>query len=109
MRTNSMVKRPLTLAAACAPVSVVPFRAVPIAVISDSVADHTIAWRGVSADAPQLPQVHQIRVQAELAQGAVHASGSYGTNGSTVNGTEMSAKKRLFVARGGVPPRGRPV
>jgi hypothetical protein len=63
----------------------------------------------VSAGAPQLPQVHQVQVQAELAQILVWRDGGYGSNGSTVKGITMGATKRIFDVARGVPPRGRPV
>jgi len=63
----------------------------------------------VVAGAPQLPQVHQVRAQAELALATVRHDGGSGTNGSTVEGISMGANKRAFDGARGVPPRGRPV
>jgi hypothetical protein len=82
----STLNRPWALPAACAPVSA-----------------------AVVAGAPQLPQVHQVQVQAELALTVVQRNRSYGTNGSTVKGITMGATKRIFDVARGVPPRGRPV
>jgi hypothetical protein len=102
-------RRPSALAAACAPVSAVPSRSFPTAVIHDAVVDHPVVWGPVTADAPQLPQVHQIQVQAELARSLVRTGESYGTSVSTVQGAEMAAKRLFNATRSGVPPRGRPV
>jgi hypothetical protein len=82
----STLDRPWALPAACAPVSAV-----------------------VAAGAPQLPQVHQVQIQAELALTLVRHNESYGTNGSTVKGITMGANKRTFDVARGVPPRGSPV
>jgi len=110
VKNTAIVERPSALVAVCAPVSAVWLRSPSTSVVRDAVAVHRAGRGTATADAPQLPQVHQIQVQAELARTMVPVSGSYGINGSTVEGTEMAAKKRLFnVARGGVPPRGRPV
>jgi hypothetical protein len=73
---------PSALPAACAPVS-------------------------TSVGAPQLPQVHQVSSQSELAVAPVRTRGSYGTNGFTVTGIRLDDQP-VVVARG-VPPRGRPV
>jgi hypothetical protein len=101
--------RPLAPVAACAPVSAIPssfpapagaraFAALPVAVAGP-----------VTADAPQHPQAHQVRVQAELALTAVRERESYGINGFTVKGMSAGATKRLIDSARGVPPRGRPV
>jgi hypothetical protein len=77
------IGRPSMLPAACAPVS-------------------------TSVGAPQLPQVHQVSSQAELAVALVRTRESYGTDGFTVKGIRLNDKQPVVVARG-VPPRGRPV
>jgi hypothetical protein len=82
----STLDRPWALPAACDPVSA-----------------------AVVAGAPQLPQVHQVQVQAELVKTLVWRGGSYGINGSTVKGITMDATKRIFNVARGVPPRGWPV
>ena len=92
MKIFSMTDRPSALLAVCAPVSAVPVNSL---------------WGPVTADAPQLPRVHQVSSQSELAKARVRAGESYGTNGFTVQGDQRD-KKGLVVARG-VPPRGRPV
>jgi hypothetical protein len=86
VKTILITTRPSALAAACAPVST------------------------VTVGAPQLSQVHQVQPQAELTWALVRTGASYGINGSTVKGIETIAMKRFVDgARGGVPPRGRPV
>jgi hypothetical protein len=82
----TMTDRPSALRAVCAPVSAVR----------------------VTADAPQLPRVHQVSRQSELAQTHVRAPQSNGINGFTVKGYQRD-KKGLVVGARGVPPRGRPV
>ncbi|HEU4426976.1 MAG TPA: hypothetical protein VFR67_30980 [Pilimelia sp.] len=101
-----MIGRPSTLPAACAPVSAVAAGVIPVAV-HESVVGYPTVWRRLSADAPQLPRVHQVSGQAELTQAKVRVNGSYGTNGFTVKGIRVNVKQPV-VARG-VPPRGRPV
>ncbi|GAB3954120.1 hypothetical protein GCM10027614_60670 [Micromonospora vulcania] len=59
----------------------------------------------LTAPRPSVPQVHQVRVQAELTLTLVSA-GVDGTSGSTGMGIQ-GANKRTDVR--GVPPRGRPV
>ena len=106
MKIYTMIGRPSALAAACAPVSAVPVHSLPVAT-HESVVGHPTVWGPVTADAPQLPQVHQVSRQAELAQARVRVEESYGSNGFTVKGIRVS-RKLAAVARG-VPPRGRPV
>lgn len=103
------ITRPSALAAACAPVSAAAARPLPTARVRDAVVAHPVGWRPVTADAPQLPQVHQVQAQAEMGPALVRTGASYGINGSTVEGIEMAAKRLFDGARGGVPPRGRPV
>jgi len=67
----------------------------------------------LAAERAQLSQVHQVRIQAELARTLVTAGGSYGTSGLGTNGLGSrgtdSAEKPMAVVASGVPPRGRPV
>ena len=89
---NYTTQRPSLLPAACAPSTLSTAAAAPVAtpVLAP-------AW------AP-IPQVHQVQIQAELAQVRVLTSG-YGING--FQGRSGSVKQ-MDGARG-VPPRGRPV
>jgi hypothetical protein len=107
VETKTITTRPSVPFAAWAPVSAPS--CVPATTVFRDRADHQVAPTAVTAGAPQLPQAHQVRVQAELALAAVRASEIYGTNGSTVKGITMGAVKRLFAVARGVPPRGRPV
>jgi len=100
------IGRPSALPAVCAPVSAVATCASPVN--HESVVGHMTGWRPRLADAPQLPQVHQVSGQAELIQSTLLAGESYGTNGFTVKGIRVSKKQPVVGARG-VPPRGRPV
>jgi hypothetical protein len=94
--------RPSTLTAVCAPVP----------------AGYVLA----ATDVPQLPQTHEVRVQAELVRVLPRVeqrheiNGSNGTTGltgvSAFLGSEFiptTATKRLMDGARGVPPRGRPV
>lgn len=101
------ITRPLALSPARAQVSTVAAGAPVTYVLRDPNAG-PVTRTQLTVDTPWLPQVHQVRVQAELALGAVRSRGSYGITGSTVESVEAGAKKRFIDARG-VPPRGRPV
>ncbi|SCG34029.1 hypothetical protein [Micromonospora halophytica] len=79
-------ERPAAMPAACAPLS-----AVRVA---------------LAATRPSVPQVHQVRVQAELTLTVAPVNGIDGTSGFTGMGIGV-AEKRTDVR--GVPPRGRPV
>ena len=52
------------------------------------------------------PRVHQVQIQAELAQALVIASGGNGINGFE---GRTGSDKRMTDGASGVPPRGRPV
>ncbi|TDC49224.1 hypothetical protein E1258_27295 [Micromonospora sp. KC207] len=78
-------ERPLALPAAVAPLSAV---------------------RVALAARPSAPQVHQVRVQAELKLTVAPLTGAEGTSGFTGMGIDV-AEQRTDVR--GVPPRGRPV
>lgn len=109
MRTIAFATKPLALGLACAPVSAVEPRPLATTLLSDPGRDQRVVGGSASTDASWLPQVHQVRVQAELIQGVERFSESYGSNGSTVKGTDMGATKRFVEGARGVPPRGRPV
>ena len=72
------------------------------------------AWPVVilAAKQAQVSRVHQVQVQAELAQALTSIGGSNGTPGFTsttgFKGLDVS-KKRYADGGSGVPPRGRPV
>ena len=53
------------------------------------------------------PRVHQVQIQAELAQALVRIDGSYGITG--FNGLNVSSVKPMTDGGSGAPPRGRPV
>ncbi|MFE9688304.1 hypothetical protein [Micromonospora sp. NPDC005806] len=78
-------ERPAAMPAACAPLAAV---------------------RVALAARPSVPQVHQVRVQAELNLTVAPLTGIEGTSGFTGMGIG-DVKKRTDVR--GVPPRGRPV
>ena len=92
------IQRPSLLPAVCAPsASVVPSR-------HESVVMTAVKW------AP-LPQVHQVKTQAELARTSVLGGSGNGTTGFAaskgfVGSNGISVKTD---AASGVPPRGRPV
>jgi hypothetical protein len=67
-----------------------------------------------AAERVEVPQVHQVRVQAELALTLAAAGGSYRVSGLATTGFGSSngvdsAMKRMTDGANGVPPRGRPV
>jgi hypothetical protein len=67
-----------------------------------------------AAERVEVPQVHQVRVQAELALTLAAAGGSYRINGLATAGFGSSkgvdsVMKRTTDGANGVPPRGRPV
>jgi hypothetical protein len=59
-----------------------------------------------AASAPA-PQVHQVQIQAELAEALVRVDGSYGITG--FKGSNGFTVKSLTDGGSGAPPRGRPV
>ena len=79
------VLEPLTLLAACDPAGARKPR---------------LAW---------LPQVHQVRSQAELAGPMVRSGEDYALNGFAVDGIRLLGKTLPVQVARGVPPRGRPV
>jgi len=97
-------ERPLSLAAACAPVFGVMVRSVS-AVAPAPVAGGMAVQSPMYAEAP-LPQVHQVQApKARLL--APMASGNNGISGFTSKGIKVA--KRRTDGASGVPPRGRPV
>lgn len=88
------IQRPSLLPVFCAPSSAVAPAAYP-----------------VMADVrAQLPQVHQVQVQSELARVLVPTAGSNGTSrfrGS--EGVKAGVSAKWMTDARGVPPRGRPV
>jgi hypothetical protein len=60
----------------------------------------------LAAERAPVSRVHQVQVQAELAQALTLTDGSNGTTGFV--GTDVS-KKRYADGGSGTPPRGRPV
>ena len=63
----------------------------------------------LAAERAPVSRVHQVRVQAELAQALTPTDGINGTNGTTgFKGLDVSTK-RYADGGSGVPPRGRPV
>jgi hypothetical protein len=97
MEIYTMTKRPsmpLTLACALtAPEPKAPAQAVrPVAILA--------------AERAQVSRVHQVQVQAELAQALTSTDGINGTTGFM--GLDASTK-RYADGGSGVPPRGRPV
>lgn len=79
------IQRPSLLPAVCAP---------------------SATWLPITAPVPaQAPRVHQVQIQAELAEALVSGSGAaYGFKGINA----LSAK-RMTDGGSGTPPRGRPV
>ena len=97
MEIYTMQRPSLLLAAACAP--------------SASWLPSTASAAVPAAKPKPAPasQVHQVQIQAELAEALVSTDGSYGTTGFVgSNGTAIVNKPKTDGARG-VPPRGRPV
>jgi len=92
---SCMIRRPFGLPAAVRPsLPVVPAHASVVA---------------VPAARARLSQVHQVPVQAELAQNPVYVGGSNGTTGFLGSTGAWSAKQHMTDGARGVPPRGRPV
>ena len=90
------MKRPsVLLPAACAPSVLMPSAAAPV------------ATPVLAAERAPISRVHQVRVQAELAQGNGRISGINGTTG--FQGLGVSVDSKSYVDERGGPPRGRPV
>jgi hypothetical protein len=112
--TMTLTRPSMPLTPACAPSALTLAPAAPVAV-------PTVEWAPISAQAEvrtvavlaaeraPVSRVHQVQVQAELAQALTLSNGINGTNGTTgFSGTNVS-KKRYADGGSGVPPRGRPV
>jgi hypothetical protein len=104
MELYTMTRPSMPLAAACAPSALLwAPAAAPVVVPTAERAPITAA-----AAAP-VSRVHQVQVQAELAQALTLLDGINGTTGNTgFKGIDSSAK-RYDDGGSGVPPRGRPV
>lgn len=97
MEINTIQRPSLLPAAVCAP------SATWLPALTSSV---------ITAAAPaQASQVHQVRIQAELAQVLVDGGAVYGFKGIAVfKGINvLSSVKRMTDGGSGTPPRGRPV
>jgi hypothetical protein len=84
----NLIERPSVLSAVCAPV----FGARALGLLA--------------TDAPQLPQVHQVKAALPV-QTKAWTDGGYGISGSAVKDVSAVDKTKRDVR--GVPPRGRPV
>jgi hypothetical protein len=93
------IQRPSLLpAAACAP--------------SASWLPSTASVVNAAPQSAPAPRVHQVQIQAELAQALVLSDGSNGINGSYGDSAFVGidgSVKRMTDGASGVPPRGRPV
>jgi hypothetical protein len=96
---SNTIQRPSLLPAVCAPLTTSGLSAAWLPIHAPVVP---------AAERVELPQVHQVRVQAELALTLAAAGGSYGTNGF-ISSTGTDSAKRMTDGASGVPPRGRPV
>ena len=97
MEIYTMTKRPsMPLNPACALTAVVP--------VAPAQAVRPVAI--LAAERAPVSRVHQVQVQAELAQALTFTDGINGTTGFM--GLDVS-KKRYADGGSGVPPRGRPV
>lgn len=95
MKLHKMTRPSMPLTPACAPSTLPPAAAAAVAVLG-------VEWAPVS-------RVHQVQVQAELAQALTRTGGINGTTG-TSGFIGTNASKKLYADGGsGVPPRGRPV
>jgi hypothetical protein len=121
MEIYTMTQRPsMPLNPACAPLALLPISAAPMAAVSASPVAFVAptaerAWvpaetvRPVAilaAERAPVSRVHQVQVQAELAQVLTLTDGINGTTGFKGSNVSM---KRYADGGSGVPPRGRPV
>jgi hypothetical protein len=97
MESITMTNLSMPLTRACAPSDVVAVPAAPRAVRPVAI---------LAAERAPVSWVHQVQVQAELAQALTLTNGITGTTG--FKGIDVSAK-RYADGGSGVPPRGRPV
>jgi hypothetical protein len=110
------IERPSALPAVCAQVFGVRIRSAS-GVARDLLVGHP-SVRAMAADAPQLPQVHQVSGRAAVGRAAVGRAraqmvwiaDSYGTDGTTgFRANDIPTAKRIVDGVSGAPPRGRPV
>ncbi|MET3428876.1 hypothetical protein BJ973_008088 [Actinoplanes tereljensis] len=124
MEIYTMTQKSLPLTRACAPSALLPISAASVAAMSASpvapvapaaerawVPAETVRPMAIlAAERAPVSRVHQVQVQAELAQVLTLTDGINGSNGTTTGfkGSNVS-KKRYADGGSGVPPRGRPV
>jgi hypothetical protein len=96
MEIYTMTRPSVLLTAACAPSAVLP-----------ATAAAPVAAPVLAAERAPISQVHQVQVQAELAQDSGRISEINGTTGFMGLGSSVDSKR--YVDERGVPPRGRPV
>jgi hypothetical protein len=100
MEIYTMTQRPsMPLTRACAPSALSPIAAPVASVVAVAPVAPSVEWAPIS-------RVHQVQVQAELAQALTLIGGINSTTGFM--GINVS-KKRYADGGSGVPPRGRPV
>jgi hypothetical protein len=124
MEINMMTSLSMPLNRACAPTALLPIAAPSRAAVSASPVAPVVpaaerAWVPaetvrpmaiLAAERAPVSRVHQVQVQAELAQALTLADGINGTTGTTTGfkGSKVTTK-RYADGGSGVPPRGRPV
>jgi hypothetical protein len=93
MEINKLTRPSVLLTAACAPSTLTPAAAAPVAtpVLAE-------AWAPIS-------RVHQVQTQAELALADGRTNGINGTTGFM----GLGGSSKRYVDERGIPPRGRPV
>ena len=110
--TMTRPSMPLTLACAPSALTLAP-AAAPVAVLAVERARVSAeALRQVAvlaAERAPASRVHQVQVQAELAQALTFLDGINGTTGNTGFKDINVSAKRYADGGSGVPPRGRPV
>jgi hypothetical protein len=112
MEIYTMTQRPsMPLTRACAPSAVPatsPAAGWKTALLTAPVATPVAV---LAAERAPVSRVHQVQVQAELAQALTLTSGINGTTGttSTTGFKGIDGSKRYTDGAKGVPPRGRPV
>jgi hypothetical protein len=89
------IERPSALLAACAPSASWLPESAPVAVLA--------------AERAPAARVHQVQIQAELAQILVTTDARYGTTGFVGSNGLSVDSKGMTDGASGVPPRGRPV
>jgi hypothetical protein len=106
-----MTNRPWTpLNSVCAPSALLPVPAAfPVAspAVNKEVIVRSVAV--LAAERAPVSRVHQVQVQAELAQVLLLVDETSTTSTTGFTGIDSSAMKRYADGGSGVPPRGRPV